>query len=383
MGTVNRRQKYDVGSLLGDYKGALGQKYHLSFDQDKAIRDLVKCRTAQNGGHTRQCTDCGHHEQAYNSCRNRHCPKCQFTKQAQWVDRLISVLPSVRYYHIVFTVPASLHRLFYVNQRFCYDLLIKTCGTALKQVVSSKFNPTIDIGAIMVLHTWGQALTYHPHVHMLVPAGGLTEDRMEWIHVSKKFFLPVKILSRVFRGMFCRSIKEGINSGELHLPKDIDWSDLKDRLYAKDWNVFIKPALNGPEKVLEYLGRYTHRVAIANERITRVTTNKISFRIKDYRSKGVLRTIDLPVIEFLRRFLQHILPNGFYKVRYMGLFANKVIGELGSQVMALLEQTPCIPEFEGLSSIEVYSALTGKNYGCCPACGGGRLVPVRQMAAPT
>jgi len=383
METVNQRHKYDIGSLLGEYKEVLQQKYRMSYDQDKAIKDLIKCRTAQNGGHTRQCAECGHQEQAYNSCRNRHCPKCQFTKQVQWVDKLKSALPSVRYNHIVFTIPASLHRLFFTNQRFCYDLLMKTSGKALKQVVCSKFNPTIDIGAIMVLHTWGQALTYHPHVHMLVPAGGLTEDRMEWIHASKKFFLPVKILSRVFRGMFCRRIKQGIKSGELHLPKDIEWTDLRDQLYAKDWNVHIKPALSGPEKVLEYLGRYTHRVAIANERITKVTSGKVFFRIKDYRLNGNIRTMDLPVIEFLRRFLQHVLPGGFYKIRYIGFFAHRLIGELGGQALALLEQTPYIPEFEGLTSIEVYSALSGKRYACCPACENGRLIPVHLMAAPT
>lgn len=383
MDLTNQRQKYDVGKLLNEYQGVLNQKYSLSFVQDKAVKDLIKCRTAQNGGHTRQCTNCGHQEQGYNSCRNRHCPKCQFTKQVQWVDKLKSVLPSVRYYHIVFTIPQALHRLFNINQRVCYDLLLKLAGTALKQVVNSKYTPPIDIGAILILHTWGQALTYHPHVHMLVPAGGLSEDRMEWIHTNKKFFVPVKVLSRVFRGLFCKSIEKAINSGDMHLPESCEWTDLRDQLYHKDWNVYIKPALSGPEHVLEYLGRYTHRVAIANERITSVDSEKVFFRIKDYRSKAMIKTMNLPVIEFLRRFLQHVLPGGFYKIRYIGFLAHNVIGELGQHVLALLEQTPNIPEFEGLSALQVFDALAKSNPWECLVCGTGRLIPSHLIIPPS
>lgn len=383
MTNINSRQKTEIGALLKQHHEELDQRYHFSFDQNRAIRDLIKCRTAESGGYRRQCTHCDHHEQAYNSCRNRHCPKCQFTKQIQWVDKLKSKLPDVRYYHLVFTIPQALHSLFYSNQSVCYDLLLKQASIALKQVVNSRSNPTMNIGGISLLHTWGQALTFHPHVHMLVPAGGISEDRMEWIHANKKFFVPVKALSQVFRGLLCRSIEKGTQNGKIFLPENITWESIRNKLYQKEWNVNIKPALSGPNHVLEYLGRYTHRVAIANERITHADKETVSFRIKDYRCGSMIKTISLPVLEFLRRFLQHVLPGGFYKIRYFGYLTQKNIGELGQQVLALLEQTPFIPEYEGLSGVEIYYTLTGNQPGLCPVCHTGRMVPSHMVPAPS
>lgn len=383
MSRINSPQKTEIGALLRQHYKELGQHYHLCFNQSKVIRDLINCRTAETGGHIRQCTHCGHQQQAYNSCRNRHCPKCQFTKQIQWVDKLKSKLPEVRYYHIVFTIPQALHGLFYSNQSVCYDLLLKQASMALKQVARSRFHPGIEIGGVSLLHTWGQALTYHPHVHMLVPAGGITEDQMEWIHADRKFFVPVKVLSQVFRGLLCKGLEKATQTDEICLPANTTWKSIRDELYEKQWNVHIKPALAGRDGVLEYLGRYTHRVAIANERITHADKERVSFRIKDYRCGAMVKTISLPVLEFLRRFLQHVLPGGFYKIRYFGYLTQRNIGELGQQVLALLEQTPFIPEYEGLSGAEIYYALTDSQSRLCPVCQTGRLVPGHLVPAPS
>jgi hypothetical protein len=383
MTSSNKRQKYDLGLMLQKYRGKLNQKYNLSIAQEKVIGDLIKCRTAETGGHALQCTSCGHKQHAYNSCRNRHCPKCQHTKQVQWVDKLKSSLPATRYYHIVFTIPQSLHSLFYTNQASCYDLLLKTAALTIKQVAKSKNGIGADVGGISLLHTWGQALTYHPHVHMLVPAGGLSEDRMEWVYANKKFFVPVRVLSKVFRGILCKNLEKELYIGNLFLSEGTLWKDLKNKLYQKDWNVYVKPAMAGPEKVLEYLGRYTHRVAISNERITKVADEQVTFRIKNYRRNSLTQNMELPVLEFLRRFLQHVLPSGFYKIRYFGFLANIKSGEMGKQIMALLEQCPLIPEFEGLSASEIYGAITGISKRNCPVCQLGRLVLPHLVIPPS
>lgn len=383
MRSYNKRQKYDLGELLREHSHELSQKYRLSFTQERAIEDLTRCRTAEIGGHVLQCTDCGHTEHAYNSCRNRHCPKCQFVKQAQWVDKLKSSLPATRYFHIVFTLPQALHKLFYVNQKSCYSILLNAAIKSVKQVAGSKSGIGAEVGGIAILHTWGQALTYHPHVHMLVPAGGLSEDRMEWIHANKKFFVPVKILSKVFRGILCKHLEKGILKEEIFIHENNTWSGLKDQLYEKSWNVYVKPALAGSEKVLEYLGRYTHRVAISNERITQVTDQKVTFRVKDYRANSIVRNMELPVLEFLRRFLQHILPTGFYKIRYFGYMAQVNVGKLGKQVIAILEQRLLIPEFEGLSAMEVFHTIIGCGKNTCPVCYIGRLIPAHIEIPPS
>lgn len=383
MNSSNKRQRYEIGELLKVHSHELSQKYKLSFTQERAIVDLIKCRTAEIGGHALKCTDCGHSEHAYNSCRNRHCPKCQFVKQAQWVDKLKSSLPATRYFHIVFTLPQALHKLFYVNQKCCYSILLNAAIKSVKQVAGSKGGIGAEVGGIALLHTWGQALTYHPHVHMLVPAGGLSEDRMEWIHANKKFFVPVKVLSKVFRGILCKLLEKGILKEEIFIHENNVWSELKDQLYKKNWNVYVKPALAGSEKVLEYLGRYTHRVAISNERITQATNQKVTFRVKDYRANSRVRNMELPVIEFLRRFLQHILPSGFYKIRYFGFMAQVNIGKLGKQVIAILEQCLFIPEFEGLSAMEVFHAIVGCDKNTCPVCHIGRLIPAHIKIPPS
>jgi len=306
-------------------------------------------------------------------------------KQAQWVDKLKSALPATRYFHLVFTLPQALHKLFYVNQSCCYSLLLNAAIKSVKQVAGSKNGIGIgaNVGGIALLHTWGQALTYHPHVHMLVPAGGLSEDGMEWIHANKKFFVPVKVLSKVFRGILCRQLEKVVLKGEIFLHENMQWRELKDQLYMKNWNVYVKPALAGSEKVLEYLGRYTHRVAIANERITQVTDQKVTFRVKDYKANSIIRKMELPVLEFLRRFLQHILPTGFYKIRYFGFMAQVNVGKLGKQVIALLEQYQLIPEFEGLSTMEIFHAIFGCGKNTCPVCHIGRLIPAHFKEPPS
>jgi len=210
-----------------------------------------------------------------------------------------------------------------------------------------------------------------PHIHMIIPAGGLSEDRMEWVASPDKFFLPVKVLSRIFRGIVCKKLAEVINQGDIFPPDDFSWKELKDKLYQKNWNVYAKSLLSGPDRVIEYLGRYTHRVAISNSRILSVENDQITFKIKDYRTDNYTSTMTLSVVEFIRRFFQHVLPNGFYKIRYFGFLSLSMAKELVGLVFELLEKSQFLPRFEGLNGMEIYQEISGKRQRLCPVCGSG------------
>jgi hypothetical protein len=296
----------------------------------------------------------------------------------EWIDRLKHNLPPTRYFHLVFTIPQELHRIFYINQKVCYDLLFRSATLAIQHAAKGRSGLGATVGGVSVLHTWGQALTYHPHIHMIIPAGGLSEDRMEWIASPKKFFLPVKVLSRIFRGILCKNLAEVINQGSVFLPDGFFWKALKDKLYEKNWNVYAKSLLSGPDRVIEYLGRYTHRVAISNSRILGVENDQITFKIKDYRTDHYASTLTLPVVEFIRRFFQHVLPSGFYKIRYFGFLSLSTAKEMVSLVFRLLEKSQFLPRFEGLNGMEVYQEISGKRQWLCPVCQSGIMQPYHQ-----
>ena len=270
--------------------------------------------------HMVQCDNCGKSITSYNSCRNRHCPKCQFSKQTKWVEQLENNLLPVAYFHVVFTLPQELHEIVYKTQGVAYSVLLKTAGKTLEQVAGYREFLGAQTGCVAVLHTWGQNLMYHPHVHMLVPAGGMDEDGMEWISSSKKFFVPVKMLSKIFRYKFLLLLEKTFSVNSIPLPPD--YQKLKDRLYEKEWVVYTKKPFKGPGQLLSYLGRYTHRVAISNSRILSHCDDKVTFRWKDYRDQNKWKTMELETCEFMRRFLLHVLPCGFYKIRYYGILAN-------------------------------------------------------------
>ena len=371
----NHKYRLEVSDILSLYKEPLMKKYNLCPTQIKALEDITICRTYHAGGHVNICNVCHHKDQSFNSCRNRHCPKCQFIKQLQWVDKLKGRLIPGRYFHIVFTVPQELHPLFYSNQQKCYNVLFYAARDALLKAGSNSRFLGADVGAVAVLHTWGQTLSYHPHIHMLVPAGGLNEDGMEWITSPKKFFVPVKVLSGMFRGIMIKKLENMIHAGELKLNKGFStFKDLKNKLYKNNWNVYSKKALGGINSLLGYLGRYTHRVAISNSRLIRMENGKVRFLYRDYKKKGLVREMELNAIEFARRFLQHILPLGFYKIRYVGILATVHIHTKREQVIALIGKSMWVPLLEGLSAYEVIRYITGKDPLICPLCKKGLMI---------
>ena len=368
----NRRTSYDLAAILRENK-SFTNTYQLFEQQRKAFRDISACRTSELGGHICYCSSCNYQRQAYNSCRNKHCPKCQFTKQAKWVDKLRSKLLDCKHFHLVLTIPQQLHRLFYLNQNQLYNALLQSAWQAVsKAAVNPKFLGA-QTGAVAVLHTWTQTMNQHPHIHMIIPCGGLSEDEMEWVSCRNNFFAPKKIIGALFRGILCGTINDLIQNSQVSIPEGFLWKKVKKRLYSTTWNVNIKKPINGIDAVVKYLGRYTNRVAISNTRITDVKNGKVSFRYKD-RKRLVWKVMQLDSIEFIRRFMLHILPHNFYKIRYYGILASANSKTKKKQITALLETCESIPEYEGLSAIEVYSLITGKDVSQCPKCKNGRIL---------
>ena len=370
----NKKQSIELSDIFSTYARDFLQNHKLSPEQQKAFDAIMHCRTAELGGHIDYCDNCGYTRQSYNSCRNRHCPKCQFVKKVQWVDKLAASLPPVKHFHVVFTVPQCLHKLFYINQGKAYGLFFKAAGNALLQCASNPQFLGAQAGAVAILHTWGQTLVYHPHIHMIVPAGGLSEDQMEWIHSGGKFFLPVKVLSAVFRGILCRLLEQAFANGDLKLPDGaIDFRSIKTQCYQKKWVVYCEKPLSNADNLIHYLGNYTHRVAISNHRIIEHQDGKVGFWYKDYKSAGISRSITLDAEDFIKRFLQHILPAGFYKIRYFGFMAMCNIKSKLSLCFDLIEKPTFLPALEGLTAVEVWRILTGCDPLCCPKCRSGRM----------
>jgi len=374
----NKKQELEIAGIFKKYGDGYSDIHKLHPVQSKAFNDIINCRSAELGGHIEKCDHCGHTRHAYNSCRNRHCPKCQYIKQVQWVDKLKSKLPPTRHFHLVFTIPQSLHRLFYMNQAQAYKLLFKASSMALKTCAANPSFLGAQTGAVAVLHTWGQTLNYHPHIHMIVPAGGLSEDNMEWVHSGKNFFLPVKVLSALFRGILCSLLEKEITNNTIKLTDDCsNFNQLKAQLYKTPWNVYAKKPLGGPDKVVEYLGKYTHRVAISNHRIMSCNDGRITFRCKDQKTGMFSRQITLDADEFIRRFMQHILPCGFYKIRYFGIMALCAGQDKNNLCFELTGKECFMPVLEGLPAFDVFRELSGKDPYCCPACNLGKMRTIK------
>lgn len=373
---VNGRHTVEVADVFRQAQHQLLSQHPLCPVQQKAFHDILRCRTMQAGGHINRCDNCGYETQAYNSCRNRHCPKCQVIKQEQWVDRLQGRLIPGRYFHVVFTIPQILNPLFYINQQQCYHLLFQAAWEALHKAGRNPNFLGADIGAVAVLHTWGQTLSYHPHIHLMVPAGGLSEDDTEWIPAPSKFFVPAKALSRMFRAILTRMLLSQISVNQLKLPEGFTGpDDLKEKLYQKRWNVNLKRARGGARGVLAYLGRYSHRVAISNSRLISLDDSKVTFSYRDYRKKGQILLMTLENTEFARRFLQHILPSGFCKIRYFGILATAHFYTRREVAISLLDETMWLPVLEGLSATEAFRIISGRDPVRCPRCLSGIMVP--------
>jgi len=292
-----------------------------------------------------------------------------------WVDKLKARLVPVKYFHIVFTIPSAMHKLFYANQKICYDLLMRSASDAVLKTGENAAFLGARTGCVAVLHTWSQALTYHPHVHLLVPAGGFDSDLIEWVRSEKNFFAPVKALSTLFRGIFAENIYKHVK--ELKSPDNneaIDVSFLRSLIYKTSWNVFAKPALNNAEKVIEYLGRYTHRVAISNARIEDIVNDKVLFKWKDYRHGGKTKIMKVDAVDFINRFMMHVLPCGFYKIRYYGIFANRLCNNLLDTYLVLNDREMDLSELEGKNWQEIVQDTFGYDPCYCKKCKTGRMI---------
>jgi hypothetical protein len=326
------RPTLEVADILRVSGSSFRERYgsHLALQHHKVMDAIVRCRTAALGGHRDQCPRCGHQAISYNSCRNRHCPKCQGNARARWLAARSAELLPVPYFHVVFTLPHELSSLVLQNKRLLYDLLFRTSAATLLEVARTPKHLGADIGLLSVLHTWGQNLQHHPHVHCVVPGGGLARDGSRWVAASPRFFLPIRILSRVFRGKFIAGLKQLLSQnklefhGSLHeLSHPERFQQFLRQLYTNEWVVYAKPPFGGAEHVLHYLARYTHRVAISNHRLVAFNDGRVSFRWKDYAHGGKQKVMTVSTDEFLRRFLIHVLPRNLVRIRHFGLFANR------------------------------------------------------------
>jgi hypothetical protein len=367
----------EVAEIFRRYGEAYRQVHagHLGRVERRVMSAIAACRTAALGGHAEYCGDCGLVRIAYNSCRNRHCPKCQGLARAQWLaERQAELLP-VPYFHVVFTVPAEIAAIAFQNKATVYAILFRTAAETLRTIAADPKHLGADIGLVAVLHTWGQNLHHHPHVHCLVPGGGLSPDGMRWIACRRGFFLPVPVLSRLFRRLFLEHLQAAFADlsffGELVAFADrTTFKRCLAKLRRIDWVVYAKRPFAGPAQVLAYLGRYTHRVAIANSRLVALAGGKVSFRWRDYRHHDKLKLMTLAADEFIRRFLLHTLPDGFHRIRHYGFLANGHRASKLAQCRRLLAApTPPRPA-PAADYRERYRQLTGHSLDICPACGG-------------
>lgn len=318
----------DIIQARGD-RFADSYRRQLSYQQLNVLRAIGRCRTAALGGHVDNCPRCGHTVISYNSCRNRHCPKCQAQARQRWLAAREQELLGVPYFHVVFTLPHELIPLCQRNPKILYDLLFQTSAATMLEVAADPKHLGAKIAFLSILHTWGQNLLAHPHVHCVIPAGGFSADYTGWVHPKYPFFLPVKVLSRVFRGKFADALKRAHRKKKLQfsrtdaaLQQPEQFLKFLRTLFRQDWVVYAKPAFGGASQVLRYLGRYTHRVAISNHRLLAFDGERVTFRWKDYAHGNKQRKMTLTATEFLRRFLQHVLPRGFVRIRQFGFLAN-------------------------------------------------------------
>ena len=386
------RPRLEVADVFRRYGEAYRQQHagSLSRDQLRVMSAIERCRTAALGGHVEQCDQCQFQRIAYNSCRDRHCPKCQSLARAQWIEDRQAELLDTQYFHVVFTVPEEIAAIAYQNKEVVYDILFRATSETLRTIAADPKHLGAEIGFFAVLHSWGQNLMFHPHLHCVVPGGGLSPDGSRWIPCRKEFFLPVRVLSRRFRRLFVESLEKAFDAGQLQFFSALE--ELRDRtafrrllgrVRSRKWVVYAKKPFAGPQQVLDYVGRYTHRVAISNHRILNVEDHQVTFRYKDYRDGGQQKTMTLSADEFIRRFLLHVLPEGFHRIRYYGFLGNRYRKEKLKQCRQLLGMVPLEPdsptEVPELDYRDRYQALTGSSLWECPACHRGRMIVIAEI----
>jgi hypothetical protein len=348
----------------------------------RAMRAIETCRTSALGGHVDECDECGSLRISYNSCRNRHCPKCQCLDKERWLTKRKKDILPTHYFHNVFTIPEGLRPLALRNQKVLYDILFKAVSNTLKDLSENPKHLGGRIGFIAVLHTWTQTLIDHPHIHCIVPGGVLSFDEHSWKESKEEYFIPVKVLSRLFRGKFLDYLKKSYVAGELVFPGKISYLDnakafnrFLTGLYNQEWVVYCKPPIKNPDDVIDYLGRYTHRVAITNDRIIKLEDGKVTFRYRDRNDGNKIRYMSLDAFEFIRRFLLHVLPDKFMKIRYYGILSNRNRNDKLSLCRELLGVKLEGDNEEGKESWEdILYRVTGVDPMICPHCGKGRMV---------
>jgi len=380
------RPALEVADIFRDLGPAWRREHagHVSLGQLKVMSAIERCRSAALGGHVLRCEDCDQTQIAYNSCRNRHCPKCQGSVAKRWLEARQTDLLPVEYYHVVFTLPAPLRDIAYQNKTVIYNLLFKTTAQTLLTIAADPRHLGARIGVTMVLHTWGSNLTHHPHVHCIVPGGGLSLDGQRWIACRPGFFLPVRVLSRLFRRLFLEQLIRAHQNGELrffgqqqNLADPDNFAEFIHPLRKLEWYLYAKQPFQGPQAVLTYLSRYTHRVAIANSRLIAQDDHGVTFKWKDYRAKQRFRykTMTLETSEFIRRFLIHVLPQGFHRIRHYGLIANTVRNNNLTQARELLRAPPPIIDTDNTNPVSAtdQSPSTQPTF-VCPKCGTPMIV---------
>ncbi len=363
----------------------------LSTAQRRAMSAIELCRTSALGGHVEQCDSCGHQRIWYNSCRSRSCPKCQSLARAQWLEDRQAELLDTEYFHVVFTVPDEINVIAYQNKPEVYDIFFRAAADTLRTIAADPAHLGAEIGFFGILHTWGQNLLFHPHLHFVVPGGGISSDGTRWIACRPGFFLPVRVLSRLFRGLFLHYLERAFLAGKLtffsclqHLNERATFLHHLAPVRRAEWVVFAKPPFAGPQQVLDYVGRYTHRIAISNDRLLSIDDDKVRFRWKDYRNGNRVGTMTLPAEEFIRRFLLHVLPEGFQRIRYYGFLCNRYRKQKLARCRELLGMpmeapSACEPSDDYRDHYEAVVRVPLKE---CPVCHHGHMVLLEVLPKP-
>ena len=392
---MRRANGLEVADIFREYGPAYRATHKLPLQHLKAMSAIESCRTKALGGHLEECDTCGAEVPAYNSCRNRFCPKCNWLAKEKWLLKRKKELLPVSYFHVVLTIPDLLNPLIRYNEKVIYDILFKAGSETLLTLGKDPKHLGADIGFMAILHTWGSNMIDHPHLHCVVPCGGLSDDEMEWLWPNKskkkkKFFVHVHVISDLFKKKFLHYLDAAYQKGELklqgqvaHLQDPAAFNKLKSELYGKKWVTFCKQPFGGPEQVLEYLSRYTHRVAISNHRLIKVEGGRVYFKWKNYRKDGKFEETSLDVFEFIRRFLLHVLPKGYFKIRYFGILASRNRHKLwtAQEILGNSEDVQERKNEEGEKSFEEwFFEMTGIEAGICPYCKKGRLIRKVQLA---
>jgi len=388
------RRPIDVAEIFRRYGEAYREQAGPAFStgQRRVMTAIKRCRTAALGGHVERCDGCGHTRGWFNSCRDRHCPRCQALARAEWIADRQADLLECEYFHVVFTVPEAVTAIAFQNQAVVYGLLFHAAAATLRTIAADPTHLGAQIGFFAVLHTWGQTLVFHPHLHCVVPGGGLSPDGTHWVSCRPGFFLPVRVLSRLFRRLLLDSLHHAFDTGQLRFCRALEalshphvFVDHLQPARQTEWIVYAKRPFAGPQQVLDYVGRYTHRIAIANQRLLDIGDGHVRFRYKDYRADApdAQKTMTLAASEFIRRFLLHVLPRGFHRIRYYGLLGNRhrtrqlarcrqVLGTTGSETIS--RSALRLPDYR-----DRYEVLTGISLRACPVCKVGRMLVIEEL----